>query len=411
MLYSFGVEILLLFLQFASIFSKKIKGFLRTRKGILDTILQNIKIDDRVLWFHCASLGEFEQARPLIEFCKKKYSNHKIILTFFSPSGYEVQKNYPLADVITYIPFDRKRTLQKFIEILNPEALFLIKYEFWPNLINELYKKEIPIFSVVSIFRKEQIFFKSYGFFMKNLLKKIDYFFVQNEESQNLLRSIDIRNSKIIGDTRVDRVLSVLKQNNSLEVIQKFKGNSKCFVVGSSWPEDIALISDTIEQEPEIKTIIAPHLVDENSLQEVENSFEQPSIRLSNFNEMEETNVNILLIDCIGVLTKIYSYADCAYVGGGMGSDGLHNTLEPAVFGIPIIIGKNYERYQEALDLVSLGGVVSVKSNSEFNKIFKNILFGTNLAEEMGKRNIQYINKYGGATDVFFDELKHLLNI
>tara|TARA_B100000767_G_scaffold108743_1_gene104179 strand:- start:31248 stop:32468 length:1221 start_codon:yes stop_codon:yes gene_type:complete len=405
------VEILLVFLQFVSIFSKKIKVFLRTRNGILETVLQKIRVNDRVLWFHCASLGEFEQARPLIEGCKEKYPNHKIILTFFSPSGYDVQKNYPLADVITYLPFDRKRTLRKFIEILNPEVLFLIKYEFWPNLIQELYQKEIPIFSVVSIFRKEQVFFKPYGFYMKNLLKKVHCFFVQNVESQNLLRSINITNSKIIGDTRVDRVLSILKQNNTLSIIQKFKGNSPCFVVGSSWPEDIALISDTLEQEPEIKTIIAPHLVDEKSLKEFENSFEQPSIRLSNLNEMEQTNANILLIDCIGVLTKIYSYADLAYIGGGMGTNGLHNTLEPAVFGIPIIIGKNYKRYQEALDLVSLGGVVSVKSNLEFNKIFKNILFGTNLAKEMGKRNIKYINKYAGATDVFFEELNHLLNI
>jgi 3-deoxy-D-manno-octulosonic-acid transferase len=246
---------------------------------------------------------------------------------------------------------------------------------------------------------------------MKNLLKKIRCFFVQNEESQNLLRSIDITNSKIIGDTRVDRVLSILKQNNTLDVVEKFKANNLCFVVGSSWPEDIALISDTIEQEPEIKTIIAPHLVDEKSLQEVENSFKQPSIRLSSFSKVEQTNANILLIDCIGVLTKIYNYADLAYVGGGMGTDGLHNTLEPAVFGIPIIIGKNYKRYQEALDLVNSGGVVSVKSNLEFNKIFKKILFGTNLAEEMGKRNMEYINKYEGATDVFFEELNHSLNI
>lgn len=411
MLYSFGVEILFVFLQFASIFSKKIKVFLRTRKDVLETIRQNIGSDDQVLWFHCASLGEFEQSRPLIEGCKKKYPDHKIALTFFSPSGYDVQKKYPLADVITYLPFDRKRILRKFIELLNPEVLFLIKYEFWPNLINELYQKEIPIFSVVSIFRKEQAFFKPYGFFMKNLLKKIRCFFVQNEESQNLLRSIDITNSKIIGDTRVDRVLSILKQNNTLDVVDKFKANNLCFVVGSSWPEDIALISDTIEQEPEIKTIIAPHLVDEKSLQEVENSFKQPSIRLSSFSKVEQTNANILLIDCIGVLTKIYNYADLAYVGGGMGTDGLHNTLEPAVFGIPIIIGKNYKRYQEALDLVNSGGVVSVKSNLEFNKIFKKILFGTNLAEEMGKRNMEYINKYEGATDVFFEELNHSLNI
>jgi len=411
MLYSFGVEILLAFFRFVSIFSKKIKIFLRTRKDILETLAQNINVGDQVLWFHCASLGEFEQARPLIEGCKNKYPDYKIVLTFFSSSGYDVQKKYPLADVITYLPFDQKRKIEKFIDMVNPNAVFLIKYEFWPNLINELYQRQIPVFSVVSIFRKNQIFFKPFGFFMKNLLKKIQYFFVQNKESQGLLKSIEITNSKIIGDTRIDRVLSILKQNNTLDTIQNFKGDKPCFVVGSSWPEDIALISNTIEQETEIKTIIAPHLVDEKSLQEVENSFKQPVIRLSSLNEVKQTEANILLIDCVGILTKIYSHADLAYVGGGMGSDGLHNILEPAVFGIPIIIGQKYKRYQEAFDLVKLGGVASVKSNLEFKKTFKNIFFGTTLAIEMGKKNTQYINKNKGATDVFLKELNHSLKI
>ena len=408
MLYSFGIEIILLFVRVLALFSKKTAHFLKVRANSLETIQSKISVNDQVLWFHCASLGEFEQARPLIESCKKDFPNHRIALTFFSPSGYEVQKNYAFADVVTYLPLDRKKSVLRFIEALRPQVLFLIKYEFWPNLISELQKQKIPVFSVASIFREQQLFFKPWGFYMKNILKKIDFFFVQNEASQKLLSSVGIENTLVIGDTRTDRVLDILNQDNTNETIADFIQDQDCFVVGSSWPEDVAILSKTIDSKSNLKTIIAPHNVDEASLREVELSFHKTVIRWSDLSQQKKEDADILLIDCVGILTKIYSYADIAYVGGGMGTKGLHNTLEPAVFGIPILIGKNYTRYQETSDLVALGGIVSVDSSVLFENEFLKIVADKNLQKEMGLTNLNYIKKQAGATSKILLKLKEV---
>jgi 3-deoxy-D-manno-octulosonic-acid transferase len=408
MLYSFGIEIILLFVRVLALFSKKTAHFLKVRANSLETIQSKISVNDQVLWFHCASLGEFEQARPLIESCKKDFPNHRIALTFFSPSGYEVQKNYAFADVVTYLPLDRKKSVLRFIEALRPQVLFLIKYEFWPNLISELQKQKIPVFSVASIFRKQQLFFKPWGFYMKNILKKIDFFFVQNEASQKLLSSVGIENTLVIGDTRTDRVLDILNQDNTNETIADFIQDQDCFVVGSSWPEDVAILSKTIDSKSNLKTIIAPHNVDEASLRQVELSFHKTVIRWSDLSQQKKEDADILLIDCVGILTKIYSYADIAYVGGGMGRKGLHNTLEPAVFGIPILIGKNYTRYQEASDLVALGGIVSVDSSVLFENEFLKIVADKSLQKEMGLTNLNYIKKQAGATSKILLKLKEV---
>lgn len=408
MLYSFGIEIILLFVRVLALFSKKTAHFLKVRANSLETIQSKISVNDQVLWFHCASLGEFEQARPLIESCKKDFPNHRIALTFFSPSGYEVQKNYAFADVVTYLPLDRKKSVLRFIEALRPQVLFLIKYEFWPNLISELQKQKIPVFSVASIFREQQLFFKPWGFYMKNILKKIDFFFVQNEASQKLLSSVGIENTLVIGDTRTDRVLDILNQDNTNETIADFIQDQYCFVVGSSWPEDVAILSKTIDSKSNLKTIIAPHNVDEASLREVELSFHKTVIRWSDLSQQKKEDADILLIDCVGILTKIYSYADIAYVGGAMGTKGLHNTLEPAVFGIPILIGKNYTRYQEVQDLVALGGIVSVDSSLLFENEFSKIVADKNLQKEMGLTNLNYIKKQAGATSKILLKLKEV---
>ena len=408
MLYSFGIEIILLFVRVLALFSKKTAHFLKVRANSLETIQSKISVNDQVLWFHCASLGEFEQARPLIESCKKDFPNHRIALTFFSPSGYEVQKNYAFADVVTYLPLDRKKSVLRFIQAIRPQVLFLIKYEFWPNLISELQKQKIPVFSVASIFREQQLFFKPWGFYMKNILKKIDFFFVQNEASQKLLSSVGIENALVIGDTRTDRVLDILNQDNTNETIADFIQDQTCFVVGSSWPEDIAILSKTIDSKSNLKTIIAPHNVDEASLCQVELSFHKTVIRWSDLSQQKKEDADILLIDCIGILTKIYSYADIAYVGGAMGTKGLHNTLEPAVFGIPILIGKNYTRYQEVQDLVALGGIVSVDSSLLFENEFSKIVADKNLQKEMGLTNLNYIKKQAGATSKILLKLKEV---
>ena len=233
---------------------------------------------------------------------------------------------------MTYLPLDRKKSVLRFIEALRPQVLFLIKYEFWPNLISELQKQKIPVFSVASIFREQQLFFKPWGFYMKNILKKIDFFFVQNEASQKLLSSVGIENTLVIGDTRTDRVLDILNQDNTNETIADFIQDQYCFVVGSSWPEDVAILSKTIDSKSNLKTIIAPHNVDEASLCQVELSFHKTVIRWSDLSQQKKEDADILLIDCIGILTKIYSYADIAYVGGAMGTKGLHNTPRASGF-------------------------------------------------------------------------------
>lgn len=409
MLYSFLIEITLLLLRVVALFSKKIAHFLDVRINILNTIQEKTNPSDRVLWFHCASLGEFEQARSLIVAAKKEYPNHKIVLTFFSPSGYEVQKKYSLADVVTYLPLDRKKSIKKFIKVLQPEALFLIKYEFWPNLIKVVKSQNIPVFSISSIFRKQQFFFKPFGTFMRRLLKKIDFFFVQNEQSQKLLSTIGITNTSVIGDTRIDRVLDILNQNNTDKGIEGFIKDQECFVVGSSWREDLEIISNTIESKQNLKTIIAPHNVDEKSLQAVESHFEKPTIRWSELMKTTNSKADILLIDCVGILTKIYSYATIAYVGGGMGDKGLHNTLEPAVFGIPVLVGKNYLRYQEATDLVFLGGIKSIDTSDAFENVFSDVLKNKDLQEKMGTINLNYIKSKAGATTKVMTKLKQVL--
>lgn len=410
MLYSFGIEIALLLLRVVALFSKKIAHFLRVRSTVVKTVQEKIKASDRVLWFHCASLGEFEQARPLIVSCKKEYPNHKIAITFFSPSGYDVQKDYPLADVVTYLPLDQKKSLLKFLKALRPEILFLIKYEFWPNLLAQTERFNIPVFSIASIFRKEQPFFKSYGFYQRALLKKIKYFFVQNESSQKLLGSINIKNTLVIGDTRIDRVLDIRNQNNTNNKIAEFIQNKTCFVIGSSWSEDIEIISKTVDSKPDLKTIIAPHNVDKETLLEVERQFEQPIARWSELSSKENlSETNILLIDSIGILTTIYSYADIAYVGGGMGTKGLHNTLEPAVFGIPVLIGKNYKRYQEANDLVGIGSLISVTSAASFDNQFSKLFLDKKKQQEMGTLNLNYIKNQAGATAKIQKKLKEAL--
>lgn len=409
MIYTLVIGIVLFLLRLVALFSNKINHFLSVRKNIIPTIQEKISPSDHVLWFHCASLGEFEQARPLIVASKKEYPNYKIALTFFSPSGFEIQKNYPLADVVTYLPLDKPSYLREFLEVLNPDALFLIKYEFWPGLIKEVKNKNILIFSIASIFRSEQLFFKPFGLFMRNILRKIDFFFVQNQDSQDLLNSININNSIIIGDTRNDRVLNILNKDNSNDGIERFVNNKDCFVVGSSWPEDIEILNKVIDSSTNIKTIIAPHNVDEKSLIKIERSFKKPTIRLSRLDELKEIGEEILLIDCIGILTQIYSYADIAYVGGGMGNKGLHNILEPAVFGIPVFVGKNYKRYQEALDLKSKGGLISVRSAEDFKEKFTEISNDKFIQKKMGTLNSEYIKNQAGATLKVITKLKQVL--
>ena len=346
--------------RLAAPFHSKAKAFVTGRKNILSIIETALNQNQSpVIWVHCASLGEFEQGRPIIEALKKEFLTHKILLTFFSPSGYEVRKNYLLADYIFYLPWDTPSNAKHFINITRPVLVLFVKYEFWLNYTFELNKKNIPLLSVSSIFRPDQLFFRSYGGFYRNILKKFSYFFVQNEESVKLLKSIHIQNCLQAGDTRFDRVYQIVKQSEEISIAKKFKRDSIVFVVGSCWPEDMDVLAPFIN-ENRIKFIIAPHETTESSLTYIEKMLEVKSIRYSLAHDKNIDDYQVLIIDNVGMLSRLYSYGEFAYIGGAFGK-GLHNILEAACYGVPIFFGnKNYQKFAEATDLINRGGAFEV---------------------------------------------------
>ncbi|MCD8409214.1 3-deoxy-D-manno-octulosonic acid transferase [Tenacibaculum finnmarkense] len=403
----FKVSILL---RFIALFNKKIKLFVDGRKQTFSK-LENIKKTDKVIWFHAASLGEFEQGRPIIEALKERYKNHKIVVTFFSPSGYEIRKNYNLADVVCYLPFDTKSNVQKFIAKIHPEIAIIIKYEFWPNLLSEVKKQGINTILISGIFREKQSFFKWYGGFMRNKLKAFNHFYVQNEASKKLLSSIGFQNTTIAGDTRFDRVHDILKQDNSLDFINEFKNNSYTVVAGSTWKEDEKLLVNYINNHASAdeKFIIAPHNIHQKQLEELRESIHKKTILYSEKEGQNLSENQVFIIDTIGLLTKIYSYADVAYVGGGLAT-GLHNILEPATFGVPIVFGANkYKKFQEATDLLKLGSVTIVTNNEDFSSNFTTLKANANLRAKMGSENYHYIKNNIGATKIIMNYIKNTL--
>ncbi|MDO6812756.1 3-deoxy-D-manno-octulosonic acid transferase [Tenacibaculum soleae] len=397
-------------LPIIALFNKKIKLFVNGRKETFAK-LNSIHKDDKVIWFHAASLGEFEQGRPIIEKLKQQYQQHKIVVTFFSPSGYEVRKNYSLADVICYLPLDTKSNVKKFVAKVHPEVAIIIKYEFWPNLLSELKKQQIKTILISGIFRKKQSFFKWYGNFMRNKLRAFDYFFVQNKNSKQLLSSININNTTIAGDTRFDRVYDILQQNNELDFIAAFKNNTYTVVAGSTWREDENFLVNYINNHASgnEKFIIAPHNINPKQIKELQQSITKKTILYSDKDGTDLSKYQVFIIDTIGLLTKIYSYADVAYVGGGL-KTGLHNILEPATFGVPIIFGGNkYKKFQEAIDLLALGGVTIVTKNDEISSIFTALKTNDDLRVKQGNINQQYITDNLGATKKIIDYLKKTL--
>lgn len=360
-IYSLFVSIAGFFLKILAYFNPKMKLFVDGRKSVFETLSKKISNHDKTIWFHAASLGEYEQGLPVMEKIKIQFPNHKIVLTFFSPSGFEVRKNNTIADVTVYLPIDTKKNAKQFLVLVHPEFAFFIKYEFWPNYLNELKAKNTKTYLISGIFRDNQAFFKWYGGFYRNALKTFEHFFVQNEKSKKLVQQLGFQNVSISGDTRFDRVVSILERNNCLDFIEEFKNNSLTIVVGSSWPKDEEFLVNFINQSAEnVKFIIAPHNIKSDQILELQKSINKKSILFSDFS-LETFHVTslqeyeIFIIDTIGILTKIYSYADIAYVGGGFGNPGVHNILEPATFGVPIVIGPNYSHFAEATALVNIG--------------------------------------------------------
>lgn len=386
-------------LQLLAFFSPKMKLFVEGRKSVFSTLKDKIHPDDKVFWFHAASLGEYEQGLPVIEKVKEQFLHHKIVVTFFSPSGYEVRKNNTIADATIYLPLDSKANAKQFLDLVHPEKVFFIKYEFWPNYLHELKQRNISTYLISGIFREKQVFFKWFGGFYRKALKTFDYFFVQNEKSKILLQSIGFTNVKVSGDTRFDRVVAILEKDNTLDFIEQFKNNQTTIVIGSSWPKDEELLVNFINQAADnVKFIIAPHNIKSEQIQNLQQSITKSTILFSEKENQNVSNFQVFIIDTIGILTKIYSYADIAYVGGGFGNPGVHNILEPATFGIPIVIGPNYSHFAEATALVGLEGCISVKNQSELNEAFDLLLQNEDERFEKGHICSTFVQMNKGAT-------------
>ena len=327
-LYSIVTQIVQFLLPIFGFFSPKMKLFVNGRKTVFGTLEQKINSSDKTIWFHAASLGEYEQGLPVMEKIKEKFPNHKIVVTFFSPSGYEVRKNNSIADVTVYLPLDTKSNAKRILKLVHPEMVFFIKYEFWPNYLNELKKSNVTTYLISGIFRENQAFFKWYGGFYRKALKTFDYFFVQNESSKKLLQSLGFQNVKISGDTRFDRVVAILERDNSLDFIANFKDNKTTIVIGSSWPKDEELLINYINQSSEdIKFIIAPHNIKEEQISNLKSQITKKTVLFSEKENLDLSKYNVLIVNTVGLLTKIYSYGTIAYVGGGFGNPGIHNIL------------------------------------------------------------------------------------
>ena len=393
-------------LKIVALFSPKMKLFVDGRKSTFQTLANKIQTSDKTIWFHAASLGEYEQGLPVIEAIKEQFPTHKIVVTFFSPSGYEVRKNNAIADVTVYLPLDTISNAKQFVELVHPEMAFFIKYEYWPNYLNELKKQQIKTYLISGILRENQAFFKWYGGFYRNALKTFDYFFVQNESSKNLLQSIGFNNVKVSGDSRFDRVVSILERDNSLDFIEQFKDNKITIVIGSSWPKDESLLVKYINQSSdEVKFIIAPHNIKSEQIQELKNVITKKTILFSEKDNVDLSNSNVFIIDTIGILTKIYSYADIAYVGGGFGNPGVHNILEPATFGVPVVIGPNYSHFAEATALVNMEGCISIQNQTQLNEAFDLLLHNEDERLEKGHICSTFVQMNKGATKTIMNHI------
>lgn len=399
-LYNLTIYIAGFFLKIIALFSPKIKLFVEGRKNVFSVLEEKIKANDKTIWFHSASLGEYEQGLPVIEKIKEKYPSHKIIVTFFSPSGYEVRKNNTVVDLTVYLPLDSKSNAKRFLQLVHPELVFFIKYEFWLNYLKELEKSKTPTYLISGIFRDNQMFFKWYGGFYRKALYAFTYFFVQNEKSKHKVESLGFNNVIVSGDTRFDRVNAILERDNRLDYIENFKNSQPTIVIGSSWPKDEILIAEYINQAPDhVKFIIAPHNIKPDQISDLLSKITKSTILFSEKENKDLSTCNVFIIDTIGILTKIYSYGTIAYVGGGFGNPGIHNILEPATFGIPIVIGPNYSNFAEAVDLVNIGGCMVISTSTELKAIFDRLLNDKNFLAEKSEICRSFIQDNKGATE------------
>jgi 3-deoxy-D-manno-octulosonic-acid transferase len=406
--YNIGIRIYYFLILVASLFNRKAKLWIAGRSNTFKYLKKHFPAREDVAWFHVSSLGEFEQGRPVIEAFKKQYPNTKILLTFFSPSGYEIRKNYSDADFICYIPIDTKKNAKQFIQLIKPEYVFFVKYDYWYHHIKQAKNSGAKLFLVSGIFRQKQVFFKPYGTWYRNILRRFDYLFLQNQESEALLHSINIENISVAGDTRFDRVTAIAKNSKNIPIAKKFSAGSKTIVAGSTWPADEELLVKYIETSGnKAKLILAPHEIHSSHIESIEKLINVPYTLYSKADHADLEETQILIIDNIGMLSSIYKYGQIAYIGGGFGN-GIHNTLEAAVYDIPVIFGPNYQRFQEAVELIKAEGAITISEYHELEHVLNNFLSNNIQLTDAGNAAGNYVHKNTGATRTI---MRHLESI
>lgn len=404
MIYNLIIYLYASAVRLAALFNKKASLMVAGHTEAFNKLKKEIDSSAKYIWFHAASLGEFEQGRPLIEEIRKQYPDYKILQTFFSPSGYEVRKNYKGADIVCYLPFDTPGNAHRFITLAKPCMAFFVKYEFWKNYLVELNRKSIPVYSVSSIFRDNQIFFRWYGASYRNVLKQFTHLFVQNEYSVSLLEKISVRNTTVVGDTRFDRVLEICRQAKELPIVEQFKGNAVTLVAGSSWAPDEDIFIPYFNAHPKMKLIIAPHVIDESHIKEIIGKLDRTVVRYTQATPETVAQADCLIIDCFGLLSSIYRYGEIAYIGGGFGVS-IHNTLEAAVYGMPVIFGPNNKKFQEAQDLLVCKGGFEILGAQDFNQLMDRFLTDNSFLDKAGKKAGNYVRDNSGALEKIMHEI------
>ncbi len=404
-IYSLGILIYNILIGIASLFNDKASGMIKGRKETFGKIREHISKSDRVIWFHCASLGEFEQARPVIEKLKSEQPSIKILITFYSPSGYNIRYNYDKADCIVYLPADSPSNAYRLIRMARPEKAVFVKYEFWYNYLSALQRNNIPVYLISGIFRPSQPFFRWYGGYFRRILGGFTHLYVQDTGSGELLKKFGLENYSVSGDTRFDRVMAISSSSSEIEAIRSFREGSILIVAGSSWQQEEEMLAGYINNaESNIKLIIAPHIIDAPNISRIEDMFGVPCMKYSEIDNIIPASVRVLIIDSIGMLSSVYRYADLAVIGGGFGK-GIHNILEAATWAVPVIFGPRYKKFREATDLIKLGGAKAFYDYAGFVNIISSLVSDPDKIKESGIICLEYVKSNQGATDIIAKEL------
>ena len=399
-LYNISIVLYYIVVAFVSLWDKKAKQWIVGRKDIFKRMAEVISPEDKVVWIHAASLGEFEQGRPVIEKIREQQPEYKILVTFYSPSGYEIRKNYAGADYIFYLPIDTPGNAKKFLDVAHPEIAIIVKYEFWLNLLSELKRRGVRTYLISAIFRRSSIFFRSYGSIWRQALDSFEQMFVQNEESKELLHEIGFDNVVVAGDTRFDRVAEIARNVKKVPIVERFKGDSPLFVAGSTWGPDEEILQTLINDNPQIKFVVAPHEMENSRIERIIAQTKGGAVRYTQCNEVSDfSKTQVLILDTIGILSSVYGYATWSYIGGGFGV-GIHNTLEAATFGLPIAFGPNYQKFKEARDMVALGAATKVESAEDLSAWFAPLRDDKSALQRAGSAAKSYTQRNQGATSL-----------